>query len=346
MPSPVFQRNDSNNDNHEETNMRHPRMMLATLLAAALLPASQGFAQGDYPSRPLRMIVPFAPGGASDTVGRIIQPAMTALLKQQVVIDNRGGAAGNIGVEVAVRASPDGHNFLLGNIGTMAINPNYYTKFPYRPLKDLIPITQVVDVPGSVVVHPSLPVKSIKELIAHMKANPGKLNYGAPAPSSANTLETIIFLNATGTKAEQIAYKGGAGPATIGLLGNEIQLMFVTFSSAVTFAKQGRLRMLGVISPERNPAYPEVPTMREQGLNMIVGSWQGLFVPQGTPKAVVNTLFKVGTDMMKDPQVVKRLGDSGISIISSKSPADFVNFVKSETERFGKVIKDNNIPTQ
>ena len=325
------------------------RYLAAACVAASLLPATQAFAQAKkdtYPSRPVRMIVPFAPGGASDTVGRIIQPAMADLLKQQVVVDNRGGAAGNIGVEVAVRANPDGYNFLLGNVGTMAINPVYYKKFPYRPLKDLIPITQVVDVPGSVVVHPSLPAKSVKELIAHMKANPGKLNYGAPAPSSANTLETIMFLNATGTDAVQIAYKGGAGPATIGLLGNEIQLMFVTFSSVVNHAKQGRLRMLGVISPERNPAYPEIPTMREQGLDMVVGSWQGLFVPQGTPKPVVNRLYDVGVAMMKDAQVMKRLGDNGITIVTSKSPAEFVAFVKAETERFGKVIRDNNIRTE
>jgi tripartite-type tricarboxylate transporter receptor subunit TctC len=213
-------------------------------------------------------------------------------------------------------------------------------------LKDLIPVTQLVDVPGCLVVHPSLPVKGVKELIAHLKANPGKLNYGAPAPSSANTLETIQFLKATGTDAVQIAYKGGAGPATIALLGNEIQMMFVTFSSVVGHAKQGRLRMLAVISPERNPAYAEIPTMREQGLNMVVGSWQGIFVPQKTPQPVVSRLYRVGVDMMKNPQVVKRLGDSGITIITSKSPADFTAFVKSETERFGKVIKDANIPTE
>jgi len=299
-----------------------------------------------YPNRPVRMIVPFAPGGASDTVGRIIQPTMSELLGEQVVVDNRGGAAGNIGVEVAVRATPDGYNFLLGNVGTMAINPNYYIKFPYRPLRDLIPITQVVDVPGCIVVHPSLPAKNVKELIAHMKANPGKLNYGAPAPSSANALEMTMFLNATGTNAVQIAYKGGAGPAMIGLLGNEVQMMFVTFSSAVNFAKQGRVKMLGVISPQRNPALPDIPTMREQGLDMVVGSWQGLFVPKGTPQPVVNKLYKVGIDMMKDPLVIKRLGDSGITIVISKSPPDFVAFLKSETERFGKVIKDSKIETQ
>jgi tripartite-type tricarboxylate transporter receptor subunit TctC len=326
--------------------MSFHRYLLPFLLATGLLPAVQAAQKDDYPSRPVRMIVPFAPGGASDTVGRIIQPAMADLLKQQVVVDNRGGAAGNIGVEVAVRANPDGYNFLLGNVGTMAINPVYYVKFQYRPLKDLIAVTQIVDVPGCVVVHPSVPAKNVKELVAHLKAHPGKLNYGAPAPSSANNLETIMFLNATGTKAEQIAYKGGAGPAMIGLLGNEVQMMFVTFSSAVNFAKQGRIRMLGVVSAERNPAYAEIPTMREQGLDMVVGSWQGVFVPTGTPKPVVDKLFKVSHDMMKDPGVVKRLGEQGIMIVTSKAPAEFTAFVKAETDRFGKVIKDNHIPTE
>lgn len=330
--------------------MKTPRLLLAALVATTLVPAIPAHAQAkkkdDYPSRPVRMIVPFAPGGASDTVGRIIQPAMAELLKQQVVVDNRGGAAGNIGVELAVKASPDGYNFLLGNIGTMAINPNYYTRFPYRPLKDLIPVTQVVDVPGCLVVHPSLPAKSVKDIIAYMKANPGKLNYGAPAPSSANALEMVSFLRATGTDAVQIAYKGGAGPAMIGLLGNEVQMMFVTFSSAVNFAKQGRVRMLAVIQPDRNPAYKEIPTMREQGLDMVVGSWQGIFLPKGTPQPIVNKLYRVGVDMMKDPAVVKRLGESGITIVSSKSPADFVAFVKSETARFAKAIQDAGLKTE
>ncbi|HKU71869.1 MAG TPA: tripartite tricarboxylate transporter substrate binding protein, partial [Burkholderiales bacterium] len=196
------------------------------------------------------------------------------------------------------------------------------------------------------VVHPSVPAKSVKDLIAHLKSNPGKLNYGAPAPSSANALEMVMFLNATGTKAEQIAYKGGAGPAMIGVIGGEVQMMFVTFSSAVNFAKAGKVRMLSVVSPDRNPALPDVPTMREQGLNMVVGSWQGLFLPKGTPQPIVNKMYQVGTAMMKDPGVVKRMGDLGITIVSSKSPADFVSFVKAETERFGKAIKDNNIQTQ
>ena len=329
--------------------MKPKRYLFAACLMATLLPGSQAFAQAKkdaYPSRPVRMIVPFAPGGASDTVGRIIQPAMNELLKQLVVVDNRGGAAGNIGVEVAVRATPDGYTFLLGNIGTMAINPVYYVKFPYRPLKDLIPITQVVDVPSAFVVIPSLPVKNIKELIAYLKAHPGKVNYGAASPSSASTLEMLAFLRSTGTEAVMVPYKGGAGPAVIGLLANEVQMTMLTFSSLVNFVKQGRLRMVAVVQPGRNPALPDVPTMREQGINQTVGSWQGLFVPKGTPKSVVDRLYKVGVETMKDPQVVKRLGDLGVSIVTSQSPAEFAAFVKSETARFGKVIKDENIQTQ
>jgi tripartite-type tricarboxylate transporter receptor subunit TctC len=292
------------------------------------------------------MIVPVAPGGASDFVGRIIQPALVDILGQQVVIENRAGAAGNIGVETAVRASPDGYTFLLGNVGTMAINPNYYTKFPYRPLKDLIAVTQVVDVPGSLVTHPSVPAKSVKELIAHLKANPGKLNYGSPAPSSANSLEAKMFLMLTGTTATEVPYKGGAGPATVGLLSNEVQFMFATFSSTVNFAKQGRLRMLGVIAPERNAAYPEAPTMKEQGFDMVVGSWQGIFVPAGTPRPVVSKLFDATQKAMKDATVNKRLNDGGVPAIVSKSPEEFTKFVKSETERFGKVIREAKIPTE
>jgi len=300
----------------------------------------------NYPTRPVRMIVPFAPGGASDFVGRILQPQMSASLGEQVVVDNRGGASGNIGVELAARATPDGYNILLGNVGTMAINPNFYTKFEFKPLRDLLAVTQVVDVPGCLVVNPAVPVKSVKELVAYMKANPNKLNYGSPAPSSANRLEMAMFLHATGTSAVHVPYKGGAGPATIGLLSNEVQIMFVTFSSAVNSVKQGRLRMLSVIAPERVAALPDVPTMREQGFDMVVGSWQGIFVPKGTPRPIVNRLFKSAQDTMKHPEVIRRLGDGGVSIVVSKSPEDFADFVKTENERFAKVIRDTHIETE
>jgi tripartite-type tricarboxylate transporter receptor subunit TctC len=183
-------------------------------------------------------------------------------------------------------------------------------------------------------------------MVAYMKANPGKLNYGSPAPSSANRLEMEMFMMATGTKAVQINYKGGAGPAMVGLLGNEVQTMFVTFSSAMNFAKQGRVRMLGVIAPQRVPALPDVPTMREQGFDMVVGSWQGIYVPKGTPRPVVNKLFKVAHEAMKNPEVAKRLHEGGVSVVTSSSPAGFRKFWEAEDHRFAKVIKEANIETE
>jgi tripartite-type tricarboxylate transporter receptor subunit TctC len=324
------------------------RTVLGAIALAVAFPTTAFAAEAatDYPTRPVRMIVPFAPGGASDTVGRILQPALADALRQQVVVDNRGGAAGMIGVEVAARASPDGYNFLLGNIGTMAINPNYYSKASVKPQNELIGVTQVVDVPGAFVVHPSLPVKNVKEIVAYLKANPGKLNYGSPAPSSANRLEMEMFLHATGTKAVQVNYKGGAGPAVVGLLGNEVQMMFVTYSSVVGHAKAGRIRMLGVITPQRIAQTPDVPTMREQGFDMVVGSWQGVYVPKGTPNAVVSKLFAAAHETMKNPDVVKRLTDNGISIVTSASPAEFRKFWEAEIRRFAKVIKEANLETE
>ncbi len=316
------------------------------LISISLFAASGVAAATDYPTRTVRMVVPFAPGGASDFVARVIQPRMSELLKQQVVVDNRSGAAGNIGVEVAAKANADGHTFLLGNVGTMAINANIFTKFPVKPLTDLTGVTQLVDVAGSLVVHPALPVKSVKELIAHMKANPGKLNYGSPAPSSANNLEMLMFMMQTGTSAQQVNYKGGAGPAMIGLLGNEVQVMFVTFSSAVTHVKSGRVRMLASVSPERIPALPDVPTMREQGLNMVVGSWQGIYVPKGAPAPVLKKLFDVAQETMKNADVIKRMAESGVSIVTSKSSEEFAKFWKSEHDRFAKVVHDAKIPTE
>jgi len=311
---------------------------------AGVIAAMPAWAQTAYPQRPVRMVVPFAPGGASDFVGRIMQPKLGEELGQQVVIDNRAGAAGNIGVEVAARANPDGYTLLLGNIGTMAINPSLYLKFPIKPVNDLVGITQVVDVPGSLVVHPSLPANNVKELIDYAKANQGKLNFGSPGTGSANQLEMEFFMRATGIKMTHIPYKGGAGPAAIALLGNEVQLMFVTLSSSITFVKQGRLRALGVVAPKRIAAVPDVPTMVENGFpTMTIGSWQGVFVPKGAPRDVVKQLYAAVIKTMDDATVKKRLGDGGVEVVVSKSPEAFGAFVKAENERWAKVIKEAGV---
>jgi len=321
---------------NEENTMRISlRIALCLFAAGSTLPLQ---AQ-DYPSRPMRMMIPFAPGGASDLVGRIIQPRMSEFLGQQIVVDNRGGAAGNIGVEIAATAPPDGHTLLLGNIGTMAINPALYPKFAYQPAKSLTPVTQVVDVPGALVVNPTLPVKSVKELVDYAKANPGKLNFGSPGPGSANRLEMEVFTRAAGLKMTHIPYKGGAGPAVTGLLAGETQLMFVTLSSSVTFVKAGRLRALAITSPKRSNVMPDVPTMLEVGFaGSIGGSWQGVFLPKGTPPAIVNKLFAVMLKVMDQEDVKQRLSTAGVEVIVSKSPAEFAQFVAAQTEKWGKVV--------
>ncbi len=320
------------------------RVRGAVIAGALLAVTASAHSQSNYPQRPVRMVIPFAPGGASDFVGRIMQAKMSEELGQQLVIDNRTGAAGNIGVEVAARANPDGYTILLGNVGTMAINPGLYVKFPIKPLNDLIAITQVVDVPGSLVVNPSLPVNNVKELIEYAKAHQGQLNFGSPGTGSANQLEMEFFMRSTGIKMTHVPYKGGAGPAAIALLGNEVQLMFVTLSSSITFVKQGRLRALGIVAPKRIAAVPDVPTMAESGFpTMTVGSWQGVFAPRGVPRDVVNRLFKATVDVMNDANVRKRLADGGVETVISKSPEAFAAFVKAENERWGKVIKDAGV---
>ncbi len=317
--------------------------VLRGAVASALLLATGALfaAQGDYPSRPLRMIVPFQPGGASDFVGRIIQPKLSEELGQNIVVENRVGASGYVGVETAAKATPDGYTFLLGNIGTMAINASVFPKFKVKPLQAFIGVSQVVDVPGMVVVHPSLPVKTIKEFIDYAKARPGKLNFSASGAGSNSRLAMEYFMRQAGSNVVMVAYKGGAGGASLGVVQGEVQMTILTSSSLLPFIRNGRLRAIGVIAPNRLSAAPDVPTMKESGFpDLVVGSWQGIYVPTGTPQAVVKRLFPAVVNTMKDPEVVRRLGTASAAAITSASPADFRKFWLSEHNRWAKVVKD------
>jgi tripartite-type tricarboxylate transporter receptor subunit TctC len=317
--------------------------VLRGAVASALLLATGALfaAQGDYPSRPLRMIVPFQPGGASDFVGRIIQPKLSEELGQNIVVENRVGASGYVGVETAAKATPDGYTFLLGNIGTMAINASVFPKFKVKPLQAFIGVSQVVDVPGMVVVHPSLPVKTIKEFIDYAKARPGKLNFSASGAGSNSRLAMEYFMRQAGINVVMVAYKGGAGGASLGVVQGEVQMTILTSSSLLPFIRNGRLRAIGVIAPNRLSAAPDVPTMKESGFpDLVVGSWQGIYVPKGTPQAVVKRLFPAVVNTMKDPEVVRRLGTASAAAITSASPADFRKFWLSEHNRWAKVVKD------
>ena len=309
-------------------------------LAALLLSPIVALAQ--YPTKPVHMIIPFAPGGASDFVGRIVQPKMSELLGQQIVIENRAGAAGNIGMEAAARAAPDGYTVYLGNIGTVAINPAIFPKLAVNPVKDFVAVTQVVDVPSVLVANPAFPPKTLQELVDFARANPGKLNYASPGSGSLNRLEMELLRLKEKLQMVHVPYKGGAGPAVAGLMGGETHVMFTTAPSAMGQIKGGKLKVLVVTTRNRMEQLPDVPTMHDAGwLGFVTGSWQGIFVPAGTPREVVDRLFAATQQAMKDPDVVSRLKGGGVEAVLSASPAAFASFVAAETQRWGEVARDS-----
>lgn len=311
------------------------RILLALLLAPAL-----AFAQA-YPAKPVHMIIPFAPGGASDFVGRIMQPKLAELLGQPIVVENKPGAAGSIGAELAARSAPDGYTIFLGNVGSVAINPGVYPKLGINPVQDFIAVNQVVDVPSVFIVHPSMPVKTLKELVAYAKANQGKLNFASPGSGSLDRLEMELFRKLENLDMVHVPYKGGAGPAVAGLMGGETNLMSATAASAMPGIKSGRVRPLAVTSTKRIDTLADVPTVAEAGYpDLKAGSWQGIFVPTGTPRDVVERLFSVSTQVMKDRDVIARLKNGGAETVTSASPAEFQKFVAAETERWAKIAKE------
>ena len=315
------------------------RVFLCVFLAIFCLSVS---AQGSYPNKPIRVIVPFSPGGASDFVARIMQPRLTELLGQPIVVENKPGAAGNIGVDAAAKSAPDGYTVFLGNVGSIAINPSVFPSLAVNPLKDLIAITQVVDVPSVLVTHPSLPVASMKEFIAHAKANPGKLNYGTPGSGSLDRLEMELLRKLMGLDMVHVPYKGGAGPAVAGLMGGETQAMFATAASAMPGVKSGRLKILGVTSAKRMASLPEVQTMAEQGYpDLAASSWQGFFVPAGTPREPIERLYAAAVQTMKTPAVVDRLATGGADALTSESITAFAQYVAAETQRWAKIAKES-----
>jgi tripartite-type tricarboxylate transporter receptor subunit TctC len=301
----------------------------------------------EYPSRPLRMIIPYAPGGASDFIGRILQPKLSEVLGQQVVIDNRSGASGNIGVQAAADATPDGYTFLLGNVSSMGINPSMFPNFPVRALRDFVGLTLVVDVPGALGVHGGLPVGNLKEFIAYAKDNSGKLSYGSAGYGSAQRMAFEFFMNKAGIKLLHVPYKGGAGASTVATLSGEVAATMVTTASLVPHASSGKIKILAVVSKKRIPALPNIPTMIESGFPELgLGSWQGIFVPKGTPKPVIDKLFNVVKKVVHDPWVGERYQKVSAQQITSDSLEDFASFMKEQNAFWGKIIKDVGIKTQ
>jgi tripartite-type tricarboxylate transporter receptor subunit TctC len=313
--------------------------MMRALLVLLFAPA---MALAQYPAKPVRMIIPFAPGGASDFVGRIMQPKMAELLGQPIVIENRAGASGNIGLEAAARSAPDGYTLFLGNVGTISVNPAIFSKLGINPMTDFVAVTQVVDVPSVLVANPAFAPKTAKEFVDYARANPGKLNYASPGSGSLNRLEMELLRLKEKLDMVHVPYKGGAGPAVAGLMGGETHIMFTTAASAIGQVRGGKLRLLAVTSAQRMEQAPDAPTMVEAGYpGFVTGSWQGIFVPAGTPREIADRLFAVTQQVMKDPDVAARLKAGGAYVVLSESPAAFARFVAAETQRWAEVAKES-----
>ena len=322
--------------------------LLSTLRSAALVvlacaPFPQwAVAQTAYPSKPIRMIVPFAPGGASDVVARIIAPKLSDVLGQQLVVENRSGASGNIGMEIAAAAAADGYTIFLGNIGTIAINPAIYRSLTVSPAKDFIAVTQVADVPSVLIANPGFPANSVAELIAYAKANPGVINFASTGSGALSRLEMEQLRNAANIDVVHIPYKGGAGPAVTGMLGGETHVMFVTLASVVSLVQAGKLKALAVATAKRIDPLPQTPTMVEAGFpQMVSGAWQGVFVPAGTPRPVVNKLHAALLTALASPDTRQRMIDAGVSIATSRTPEDFASFVGIEMTRWGAIARES-----
>ena len=322
-------------------------MRLLCLFAALLFvaPMSANAQDADrYPNKPIRVIVPFAPGGATDITMRMIQPVLTERLGQQLIVDNRGGAAGNIGMEVASRATPDGYTLFLGNVGTVAINPSFYKDLTVVPERDFIPISLASETAGVVVASTKFPPNSLKEMVAYVKAHPGKINYASSGISSQNTLEMEQFRKAAGLDMLMVPYKGGAGPALNDLVAGHVDVMFVTFSAAFGHVMSGKLKALAVTTGNRLPELPQVATMAEQGFpENVSSSWQGLFAIAGTPQPIVAKLHAAMIETMKDERTRKLMTDAGMIPNSSRSPEAFKAFVIGETAKWKGVIQSTGL---
>lgn len=297
-----------------------------------------------YPSRPIRMIVAYPPGGGTDQVGRVMAEQLTVTLGQNVVVDNRGGATGNIGTELAARALPDGYTLLMGNVAPNAVNISLFRKLSFDPVKDFSPVSLVAITPNILVAHPSIPVKTIKELIAYAKAKPGTLNFPSAGVGSSSHLAGELLKSLAGISMVHVPFKGG-GPALVAVIAGEVQIMFATMPAAMPHVKSGKVKPVAVTTAKRSKAMPELPTIAESGVKGYDAStWYGLLAPAGTPQAIITRLHGDTVKILAGP-TRQRLETQGFEP-DGGSPAEFANYIKSEIIKWAKVIKDAGIPAE
>jgi tripartite-type tricarboxylate transporter receptor subunit TctC len=310
------------------------------LLAAGLLLLAAPAAAQTYPAKAVRVVVPQAPGGGNDTIARMVSQRLSQTVKQQFVAENRPGAGGLIAAEAVAKAPPDGYTLFLGNVATLAIIPNVQKKIPYDPLKDFEPVSLIATAPLLVVVHPSLPVTSVKQLIALAKAKPGELNYASNGIGSSTHLATELFKVLTGTSMTHVPYKG-LGPATIDLLSGQVQVMFSSAVAMTPHVKAGRLRAIAMTGAKRSKALPEIPTVAEAGVrDYEAGSWYGILAPAGTDRAIIDFLAREIAAATRSPQIQDHLNSEGVVPVGS-TPAEFAVHIRKEHARVAKVVKSS-----
>lgn len=323
----------------------HKHTFIAGGLAlAAALASINASAQNTYPSRPIRLIVPASPGGGTDFTARTIGQKLSEVVKQTVIVDNRPGAAGNIGVEIASKASPDGYTIVMP-ITSFSINPHLYSNLPFDTAKDFAPIVLASSAPLFLVVNPSVPAKTVSELIALAKAKPGQLNYANSGNGTTAHLAGELLKKTAGIDLVSVPFKGG-GPAVIDLIAGRVQIYFSTIPAALTHVKAGKLRGIAVTTQKRVGLIPEVPTVAESGLpGFEVVGWFGIFAPAGTPKPVIATLNKGINTALRAPETQERFARQGL-IPGGGTPEDLERFFRAELKKWGALIKEVGIPRQ
>jgi tripartite-type tricarboxylate transporter receptor subunit TctC len=311
---------------------------VAALLLAVALPAA---AQDPYPSRPVRMLVPYAPGGATDIIARIVGAKLTESLGQSFIVENRPGANGNLALEATAKAAPDGYTLLVGNVSTNAINENIYAgQLTIRPSYDLVGITKLVEIPHIVVANAGFPANSIAELIALAKKEPGKINFASVGMGSYPHLDMERLMKAAGIQLTHVPYKGGAGQAIPAMIGGEVQLAFFNMASLLPHIKSGRLKALAAVPTQRLAELPGVPTLAEQGFPGIgTNAWQGMFAPAATPKPVVDKLHAAVAAALNKPEEKEGLAKKMLSVAVSPSPQEFTSLVRKETAEWGQFLR-------
>ncbi len=318
------------------------KIATATLLGSTVSASALAQTADNYPNRSITMVVAFPAAGTTDILARLIGQKLTEKFKQTVVVENRPGAAGNIGTAYVAKAPPDGYTIMMGTIGTQSINPSLYKKMPYDAAKDFVPLTRAAMVPNLLVVNKDAPFNTLPEMLAYEKANPGKLTYGSSGNGTTLHLSGELFNLMAGTKITHIPYKGST-PAVADLMGGQISMIFDNMPSAIQQVKSGRLKALAVTSAQRNPQLPEIPTIQEIGVaGYEVWSWFGLLAPAATPKPIVDKLNASIVEIIKRPDVQAKIIELGAVPVPETS-AEFGAFIAAETLKWAKVIKEANI---